>query len=199
MKKIILFCLTAIVLQSCGVNRQAQQIKALEKCTYRITSADNISLAGANVKNLLDGQNINLSSLPGLALGLLRRDIPLRAKLNLEIKNPTSNAAAINEFEYKILINKVELVNGFVNQSVNVDAGQSTVVPIDMVANLYPFISDGKVMDQITDFLKSSKGGLEKKGILTLKIKPSFKVAGALVKYPGFITIDKEISSKILL
>lgn len=199
MKKIILFCLTAIVLQSCGVNRQAQQIKALEKCTYRITSADNISLAGANVKNLLDGQNINLSSLPGLALGLLRRDIPLRAKLNLEIKNPTSNAAAINEFEYKILINKVELVNGFVNQSVNVDAGQSTVVPIDMVANLYPFISDGKVMDQITDFLKSSKGGPEKKGILTLKIKPSFKVAGALVKYPGFITIDKEISSKILL
>ena len=199
MKKIILFCLTAIVLQSCGVNRQAQQIKALEKCTYRITSAENISLAGANVKNLLDGQNINLSSLPGLALGLLRRDIPLRAKLNLEIKNPTSNAAAINEFEYKILINKVELVNGFVNQSVNVDAGQSTVVPIDMVANLYPFISDGKVMDQITDFLKSSKGGPEKKGILTLKIKPSFKVAGALVKYPGFITIDKEISSKILL
>jgi LEA14-like dessication related protein len=199
MKKIILFCLTAIVLQSCGVNRQAQQIKALEKCTYRITSADNISLAGANVKNLLDGQNINLSSLPGLALGLLRRDIPLRAKLNLEIKNPTSNAAAINEFEYKILINKVELVNGFVNQSVNVDAGQSTVVPIDMVANLYPFISDGKVMDQITDFLKSSKGGPEKKGILTLKIKPSFKVGGALIKYPGFITIDKEISSKILL
>lgn len=199
MKRILLFCLTAIVLQSCGVNRQAQQIKALEKCTYRITSADNISLAGANVKNLLDGQNINLSSLPGLALGLLRRDIPLRAKLNLEIKNPTSNAAAINEFEYKILINKVELVNGFVNQSVNVDAGQSTVVPIDMVANLYPFISDGKVMDQITDFLKSSKGGPEKKGILTLKIRPSFKVAGSLIKYPGFITIDKEISSKILL
>lgn len=199
MKKIILFCLTAIVLQSCGINRQAQQIKALEKCTYRITSADNISLAGANVKNLLDGQNINLSSLPGLALGLLRRDIPLRAKLNLEIKNPTSDAAAINEFEYKILINKVELVNGFVNQSVNIDAGQSTIVPIDMVANLYPFISDGKVMDQITDFLKSSKGGPEKKGILTLKIKPSFKVAGSLIKYPGFITIDKEISSKILL
>lgn len=199
MKKIILFCLTAIVLQSCGINRQAQQIKALEKCTYRITSADNISLAGANVKNLLDGQNINLSSLPGLALGLLRRDIPLRAKLNLEIKNPTGDAAAINEFEYKILINKVELVNGFVNQNVNIGAGQSTIVPIDMVANLYPFISDGKVMDQITDFLKSSKGGPEKKGILTLKIKPSFKVAGSLIKYPGFITIDKEISSKILL
>jgi len=199
MKKIILFCLTVIVLQSCGINRQAQQIKALEKCTYRITSADNISLAGANVKNLLDWQNINLSSLPGLALGLLRRDIPLRAKLNLEIKNPTSDAAAINEFEYKILINKVELVNGFVNQNVNIDAGQSTIVPIDMVANLYPFISDSKVMDQITDFLKSSKGGPEKKGILTLKIKPSFKVAGSLIKYPGFITIDKEISSKILL
>jgi hypothetical protein len=199
MKKIILLCLTAFMIQGCAINKQAQQIKALEKCTYRITSADNISLAGTDVKKILDGQNINLSSLPGLAFGLLRKDIPLRAKLNLEIKNPTSNGAAINEFEYKILINKVELVTGFVNQSVNVDAGQATVVPIDMVANLYPFVSNGKVMDDITDFLKAGKGGPEKKGILTLKIRPSIKVAGSLIKYPGFITIDKEISSKILL
>lgn len=199
MKKILLLCLAAFMIQGCAINKQAQQIKALEKCTYRITSADNISLAGTDVKKILDGQNINLSSLPGLAFGLLRKDIPLRAKLNLEIKNPTSNGAAINEFEYKILINKVELVTGFVNQSVNVDAGQATVVPIDMVANLYPFVSNGKVMDDITDFLKAGKGGPEKKGILTLKIRPSIKVAGSLIKYPGFITIDKEISSKILL
>lgn len=199
MKKIFFLCLTAIIIQSCGVNQQARQIKALGKCTYKIKSADNISVAGTDVKKLLNDQNINIGSLPGLALGLLRRDVPLKARLNLEITNASPDLAAINEFEYKILINKQELANGFVNQEVNVAPGQSTTVPVDMVVNLYPFVSNGQIMSDITEFLQAGKNGTEKKGILTLKIRPSIKVAGALVKYPAFITIDKEISSKILL
>lgn len=199
MRKILLVCLMAIGLAGCGINRQAQQIKALERCKYRVTSADEITLAGADVKKMILNQDINLGSLPGLALGLLRRDIPLRARLNLEVKNPSGNDAAINQFEYKILINRQELASGFVNQEVNIAAGQSTIVPVDMEANIYPFISNSKVMKEITDFIQSGKNGPEQKGILTLKIRPSIKVAGGLVKYPGFITIDKEVSSKILL
>lgn len=199
MKKIFLLCLTAVVIQSCGLNRQTQQIKALEKCTYRITSADQITLGGADVKKMIGNGDVNLGSLPALALGLLRKDVPLRARLNLEVKNPTANDAAINEFEYKILINRQELATGFVNQALNVAAGQASTVPVDMEVNVYPFISNSKVMGEISDFLKSSKGGPEKKGILTLKIRPSIKVGNSLVKYPGFITIDKEVSSKILL
>lgn len=199
MKKIFLLCLTAIVIQSCGINRQTQQIKALEKCTYRITSAEQITLGGADVKKMIGNGDINLGSLPGLALGLLRKDVPLRARLNLEVKNPTGDDAAINEFEYKILINRQELATGFVNQALNVAAGQASTVPVDMEVNVYPFLSNSKVMGEISDFLKSSKGGPEKKGVLTLKIRPSIKVGNTLVKYPGFITIDKEVSSKILL
>lgn len=200
MKKILLLCLTAIVISSCGINKQTRQIKALEKCTYRITSADQITLGGADVKKMISNQEINLASLPGLALGLLRKDVPLRARLNLEVKNPTGDDAAINEFEYKILINRQELATGFVNQAMNIAAGQSSIVPVDMEVNVYPFISNSKVMGEINDFIKSGKnGGPERKGILTLKIRPSVRVGGTLVKYPGFITIDKEVSSKILL
>jgi hypothetical protein len=199
MKKIMLLCLTAIVISSCGINRQAAQIKALEKCIYRITSADQLTLGGTDLKKMFSNGDINMGSLPGLALGLLRKDVPLRARLNLEVKNPTGDDAAINEFEYKILINQQELATGFVNQALNVAAGQSTTVPVDMEVNVYPFVSNSKVMGEISDFLKSSKGGPEKKGILTLKIRPSIKVGNTLVKYPGFITMDKEISSKILL
>ncbi|WP_285057204.1 hypothetical protein [Pedobacter ginsengisoli] len=199
MKRILLVCLTAIAVSGCGINKQAQQIKALEKCKYRITSAEQIMVAGTDVKKLMGGQDMDLGSLPGLAFGLLRKDVPLKARLNLEVTNPTANDAAINEFEYKILINKQELANGFINQVVNVVAGGSTTVPVAMEVNIYPFISNNKVMGEISEFIKSSKGGPEKKGMLTLKIRPSIKVGNALIKYPGFITIDKEVSSKILL
>ncbi len=189
-----------MAISGCGINKQAQQIKALEKCTYRIVSAEEIFVGGTNVKQLLQNQEINLATLPGLALSVLRKDVPLRTKLNLEIKNPTGESAAINEFEYKILINNAELAQGLVSNEVNVAPGQSVVVPVNMDVNLYPFVSNSKVMGEISDFIRGGKNGSpEKKGILTLKIRPSFKVGNTLVKYPGFITIDKEVSSKILL
>jgi hypothetical protein len=200
MKKFFLYSLLIIGVCGCGINKQAQQIKALEKCTYRITSADEITVGGTDVKKLFDGQDINLASLPGIAFGLLRQDVPLKARLNLEVKNPSADMASINQFEYKILINNADLAEGVVNQEVIVPAGQSTVVPVNMIVNLYPFVSNKKVMSEVSEFLKAGKnGGAEKKGLLTLKIRPSIKVGNSLVKYPGFITIDKEISSKILL
>ena len=199
MKSIIMICFAAITMAGCGVNKQAQQIKALEKCTYKVMSASNVTVGGADVKKMINMQDINLASLPGLVFGLLRKDVPLKARINMEITNPSSSLAAINEFEYKVLINKVDLANGFVNQMVSVEPGQSVVVPVDITANVYQFISNARVMSEISEFLKGGGSGQERKGLVTLKIKPSIKVGNTLVKYPGYITIDKEVSSKILL
>lgn len=195
MKKLLVICLAAVTLFGCGVNKQAQQIKALEKCRYRVISASGISVAGTDVKRLMNNQDINLGSLPALAFGLLRKDVPLRATLNMEIENPAGNLAAINQFEYKVLINNQELAEGFVDRQVSIAAGQSVVVPVAVNVNVYQFISNNKVMSEISDFLR----GGDRKGLVTLKIKPSIMVGGALIKYPGYITIDKEFSSKILL
>lgn len=195
MKKLILICLAAVTLFGCGVNKQAQQIKALEKCRYRVISASNISVAGTDVKRLINNQDINLGSLPALAFGLLRKDVPMRATINMEIENPAGNLAAINQFEYKILINNQELADGFVDRQVSIAAGQTVTVPVAVNVNVYQFISNARVMSEISDFLR----GGDRKGLVTLKIKPSIMVGGTLIKYPGYITIDKEFSSKILL
>ena len=195
MKKIILLCFAAVTILGCGVNKQAQQIKALERCTYKVLSASNLTVAGTDVKKLVDNQDFNIGSLPALAFGLLRKDVPMRATLNLEITNPTGDLAAINQFDYKVLINNQELVDGCVNQQVSIPSGQSIVVPVALNVNVYQFISNQKVMSEISDFLR----GGDKKGLVTLKIKPSIMIGGTVVKYPGYITIDKEFSSKILL
>jgi LEA14-like dessication related protein len=199
MKKAILGCLFVFTIVGCSMNKQAQQIKALEKCSYKILSAQQVTVGGTDIKNIVNMENINLASLPGLAFGLLRKDVPLRGKLNLEISNPSADDASINEFEYKILVNNQELATGLVNQLVSVPAGSKTVVPVDMNLNAYQFLSNKKVMDDVRKFLQAGSGDQEQKGLLTLKIKPSIRVGGTLVKYPGFITIDREISSKILL
>jgi hypothetical protein len=199
MKNYFLIGLLIVGISSCSINRQAQQIKALEKCDYKLIDATNISLAGTDVRKLMSEKSVNLVNIPSLALGYLRKDIPLRANLNLEISNPSATLAAINNFDFIILINRQEIATGTVNQRVSIDAGQTVKVPVQLNANVYQFIANGKILDDIGSFIGSASQGNEKKGMLTLKIKPSILVGGELVKYPGYITIDKEVSSKILL
>ena len=199
MKKLFYFCVVAILLGSCSLNKQARQIEALEKCTYEISSADSIYLAGRDVSKLIKNRNFELSNVPELALALFRKNIPLKAKVNLKIDNPTSNPAAINQFEYIVLIKNQEIANGFVNQKVNIEPGGTAVVPVRVNSNIYSFLSNGKTIEEIFDFIKGGESGAsERKGVVTIKIKPTIEVGGKLVKYPGYITIDKEVSSKIL-
>lgn len=199
MKKLILICFVAMFASSCGLNKQARQIEALEKCTYEISSADSIFIAGRDVTKMIREKTLKLSNVPELALALIRKNIPLRGRVNLTIHNPTANAAAINQFEYIVLIKGQELANGFVNQKVNIEPGGTTTVPVRVNSNIYSFLSNGKTMDEVIDFLRGAESGAaEKKGVVTIKIKPTIEVGNKLVKYPGYITIDKEVSSKIL-
>ena len=200
MNKFIFLIAAAAFLASCNLNNQARQINALENCTYEITSADSMYVAGRDVNKLIQNKNFDINNMPELALAYMSQNIPFKAKLNLEIKNPTGDKASINRFEYIILLKDQELATGTVDQKVSVGPGETTLVPVNVQGNLYQILSNGKTMKDIVEFVKGSNaiGGPEKKGIVTLKIKPTIEVGSKLVAYPGYITINKEISSNIL-
>lgn len=123
----------------------------------------------------------------------------MKARVNLTISNPSSKLAAINQFEYKVLVKDRELAGGFVTQNISVSPHGGTVtVPIQVNSNIYHVLSDDKAMAAITDFLIGAQDGEEKKGLVTFKIKPTLDFGNKQIKYPGYITINKEISSKKL-
>jgi hypothetical protein len=199
MKKMILPAFLALVLAGCGVNKQLAQLKAFEDCRYELVSADSIYVANINVKELIDKKEVDLAKAPRLALALLRRNVPFDAKLNLQISNPSGAVAAINQFEYKILIKNQELASGFVNQNISVaPGGGKEVVPVRITSNIYHLLSDDKTQRALADFF-ANEGNSEKKSILTIKVRPTLDMANRRINYPGFITIDKEITKKILL
>src|SRR6476620_7816648 len=123
MKRLSIVILFAVIAAGCGLNKQARQIEALEKCTYEISSADSIYLAGRDISRLVKNKTLELRNVPELALALFRKNIPLKARVNLAITNPTSTEAAINQFEYIVLIKNQEIANGFVNQKVSIQPG----------------------------------------------------------------------------
>ena len=198
-KKLIWLTCVALTLSACGINKQAKQLKTLEDCTYEIRSADSIYVAGKDVSKLIKNNDINISSMPEFAWAYLQKNIPLKARINLKIKNPTQQDAAINRFEYQVLVKSQQLANGSVNQKVIIAAGDSIIVPVGVNANIYDILSNGNTMQEIVDFMKGGNdAATERKGVVTLKIKPSIAIGNNLVNYPGYITIEKEVSSKIL-
>ncbi|MBC7418137.1 MAG: LEA type 2 family protein [Pedobacter sp.] len=199
MRKNMVLLLFTLGMAGCSVNKQAQQIKALKDCQYKITSVDGASLAGTDIKKLFDNGNFNLGNLPGVALGLLRKDIPLSATVNLEITNPSGVTAAINQFDYKILVNNTDLAEGTVNQNINIVQGQKTVVPISIRSNVYKLLTNQEILNDVMKAAKKTSGRDESLGLLTIKIRPTFMIGNTPIKYPGYISISKEVSSKILL
>lgn len=195
MKKVILINVIALTLFGCsGLNKQISRIKALEDCKYEINSADSISIANVDIKDLIGNEKLDFSKMPQFALAFLRKNVPLKARLNLIISNPSRNTAAINQFEYKVLIKGQELAGGFVNQKVVVSPnGGTTSVPIVINSNIYNVLSDGKAMKAISDFITGA-GDAGQKETVVFKIRPTLDLGNKQIKYPGYITIEKELN-----
>src|SRR5690554_5851611 len=105
--KIGLFYLVVLVgLFSCTINKQVKEIKTLGECKFAIHSIEKIDVSGTDVKKIVQTGEVNLTSMPAIALGFLTRNIPLTTNFVLEITNPTLDKAAINQFDYQLFINQ---------------------------------------------------------------------------------------------
>ena len=197
MKKALLLLVVSVFCIQCGVNQQIKQLKALEKCKYQIVSADSVFLANTDISKIINTNGFNLENAPGLAFAFLQRKIPLKARINLQISNPGSSPAGINEFEYIVMIKDQEITKGIIDHKIEIPAnGGTTVVPIKIDQNIYPLLASAQNRNSLVNFFSSEA---EEKAQITLKIKPSIGLGGEKIQYPGFIDIKKEISNKQLV
>ena len=206
MKKIVLFVLLALpaIFYQCGVSRQVGEAKVLGDCKYNIISADSMLVAGYDVRefrNMRKLEDFNPIKYPRLAVGLLTRNIPFGAKINLEITNPTTKLAALNQLEYRVLLAGKEMAQGFINQRVEVpSAGGKTIVPVRLKTNAYELVTDPATRDAFMNVLRNLSGDQSSSPTkVTIKIKPTIDMFNKAVNYPGYITIEQELTGKMLI
>jgi hypothetical protein len=192
MKKILFISFIVFISAGCGVSRK---ISLLEQCRYDLKSADSVYFAGRDVSRQIKTRTFDLGSIPELAIGLIRKDIPLRARLNIGINNPGSKAIEINQFDYIILFKGQELVNGTTDRRINVNPDETTIVPITIRTNIYSILSDKNTRQEIFSYLRGTENA--KNSLISIKIRPSIRVGNKLIKYPGYITIDKELNNSM--
>lgn len=195
MKKILLICFIALAIGGCGVSRK---ISLLENCRYDIKSADSVYLGGRDITQSMKTGVLDLGSLPEIAVGLFRKNIPFRARINLGINNPGAGSIELNQFDYIISFKGQELANGTTARRIEINPNESVTVPIMINSNIYSILSDRNTRDEIISLMRGTEGNRnDQKNIINIKIRPSFRVGKKLIKYPTYINIDKELSREI--
>lgn len=195
MKKILLICFIALTIAGCGVSGK---ISMLESFRYDIKSADSVYLGGRDITQSIKTGVLDLGSLPELAVGLFRKNIPFRARINLGINNPGAGSIELNQFDYIISFKGQELANGTTARRIEINPNESVTVPIMINSNIYSILSDRNTRDEIISLLGGTEDNRNnQKSIINIKIRPSFRVGKKLIKYPTYINIDKELSREI--
>lgn len=200
LNRIFLLTLLMAALVSCSIDRQARALRALEKCRYEFVSADSVLLAGTDVTRLVVNGHVDVSRLPGVALGFLNRDIPLSGVLNIRITNPTNNLAGIQQFAYKIAVEDREVLDGTSDYPIEIPPGETITVPVKLQTNVYRFLSDRQTLNRLLTFIQRvQEGTTDEKINLKLSIKPTLALGNKAINYPGYIHIDKQVDGELLL
>lgn len=187
----LIFALSIFLFTGCATNYKAQ-IGALGQFNYNVSSVDQIRIAGRDLNSFDVNNGVPLASLPGIAFALLRQDLPLQGRVNLQIANPTNTLADINEFKYIIELGGKPIFEGSVDENIKLNTGQSMIVPLTFSANIFG-VAKEQGLDRVLNDIFTKQGS----GFFVLKIKPSIKIGGKNIFYPGYITVDKDLAKTI--
>lgn len=187
-----------LFIHACGLNQQKNAMKNLANCKYELVGIDSLSLAGADLQQLLNRDQIDLAKIPAIAFGYLNKNLPLKAALQVEITNPTNHLAGVKEFEYIIQLDKTELLNGISTLPVSVPGQTTVIAPLRLETNIYKLISDANNQQKILQFFDNSTTSANPTVNLTIKVKPTIDLGNQVINYPGYVTIEKKLDKASL-
>jgi len=193
-KKFILFALVfAFAIVSC---KQLQELTNLTKCDFRLKTVDNIQLAGVNVQNIKNVNQISIIDVAKLTTAFLSKNLPLSFNLNVEARNPNPKQAAMTALDWILLIDDIEMTRGIINQRYAVPAnGGITTIPMNMNFNLFQVLN-GRAKDAMINFSLNLSGQGNAPTRIALKAKPTIMLGNYPLQYPGYITVRNTFTSK---
>ncbi|MDX2002461.1 MAG: hypothetical protein SFW35_08510 [Chitinophagales bacterium] len=191
---LVLLLLMAGAIHSC---KTIKELTAFAKCKFRHTTINNVTLAGVDVKKVKNYKDLNLTDAGKVTANVVRGKLPLQFTINVEIKNPNNQLAAVNKLEWIALINDVEISQGNLNKRLEIAPnGGTATLPLTISSDLVKLLGKDN-REKLWDFafgLSNEDGSPSKK--ITLKVKPTIMVGKMAITYPGYIKLSKDFAEE---
>ncbi|MGI4741170.1 MAG: hypothetical protein ACRYG7_38880 [Janthinobacterium lividum] len=182
-------------LSQCGIQEQVQQAKAFKNVDVRLASVDQATVGGVNVLNMRQAGDLGTAERTLLAAAATAGNLPLRMRVNLEFRNPNSETAALNEFDYIALIDDKEIAQGHTTQRIEVPANGGLVTAPIMVESDLRKAMGQQSGESLANFALGLTDRNREPLRFTLKLKPTFITSsGKRISPPGYTKVEKEFT-----
>jgi LEA14-like dessication related protein len=190
--KIIIAASMLLWMSGCDVVKQLGQAYNFTQCTYDYNSLSGLRIAGIDLS-----QGISLMDAPRI-IGMFtgqQTSLPLDFVVNVDVANPNTAVAAMEGVQYILSIDNMEFTRGAIPGAVSVPAGGKTVMPLAFSIDLMSLMKSGS-RDAVTGVVKNFIGMNDQKSNVSLKIKPSFRIANRTVEAPAYIPVNFAFGGK---
>ncbi|MDR1553868.1 MAG: LEA type 2 family protein [Prevotellaceae bacterium] len=190
--KLLLGFILFATLVSCSALQSALQIV---NCKYNIEGVSHPTIAGVSLNNIKNINQINAMDLIKLTAAFATKNFPLSVTVNVRATNPGNIAATFQRLDWAIDLEQKEILNGAINQTINVPAnGGSTIIPVSVGIDLFQMFSK-ETKDNLLNLAMSIVNIGDSSSKIGIRIKPTFLIGGQEVS-TGFITLSKTVTSK---
>jgi hypothetical protein len=194
-KRIVVFsALLVLLMPSCDVLRQIEEMKMLSKCEFRINTVSDIHLAGINVSRIQNFSDVRPLDVLQLTNAFINNKLDFQFMLNLEVNNPNEQAASLNRLEWILYIDDMQMIEGAVTERFTTGPGQTSLLPVQIGFNLSEILKDER-RDKVLDFGFGLADGSGKTTRVMVKLKPSIMVGQRSIMYPGWIEVRNEFTA----
>lgn len=183
-------------LSCCGISEQVQQAKAFKDADIRLASIEQATVAGVDVLHIRKASDLSIIDQARLATSYASGNLPLRMRVNLEVRNPNDETAALNELDYIALIDDKQVATGHTTERIEVAPnGGLATVPVTMESNLHEVL--GKQSgESLTDFVLGLADNNQQPMRLTLRLRPTFITSnGRRIAPTGYINVNKDFTA----
>jgi len=168
---------------------------ALKKCEFRLISLQQPALCGIDVSQKRTWTDFNFMEGQVILAQLLNNSLPLEITVNLEVRNPGTNLAAVNSIQWVSFLDDLQLAQGAVEERVEVPpSGGVNTIPIRVKTDLIDYLEGDNPRAMLNFALTMFNAG-DRSSQVTMKIKPTVLIGSRSIQYPDYFTITKEFKS----
>jgi hypothetical protein len=188
-----------LAVSSCGISEQVQQAKAFKDAQIRLASVEQVTVAGIDVMQIRQHSDVSTVDKARLVAAYAAGNVPLRMRVNLEIRNPNDEVAALNELDYIALIDGKQVATGRTTQRIEVAPNSTSMAPVTLESNLREAVGENSG-EALADLVLGLADRDRQPVRLTMRVRPTFITSsGRRITPAGYINVDKEFTTSQVL
>lgn len=195
MKKIFILLFFSLLLVQCTIKHQVDEATTFTRCDFRFQQITDLRLADMDIQNIHSVSDLNFKKAVRLATALTHEEIPLTFTVWVDVYNPNNEKAALNRLEWNCQIEEQEIARGILDQRVEIrpkSAGEFSVRVQTDIKKLF----HQKNKDAFLNLIFNLTGKEGEPVHLRVNLRPSIKILGTEIEYPGWIRLEKDFTSE---